>query len=92
VDDDNDLDYLELTAEYWSALNPPPNIHISMEEEFRTSWVAAYSKDAEFGKIWSDPDVAAGNWKPGQRFFRNDKGLLFFRDADYQPRLGVPQV
>jgi hypothetical protein len=91
-DDDNNLDHLEPTAEYWGALNPPPNIHIGMEEEFRTSWVAAYIKDAEFGKIWSDPDVAAGIWKPGQRYFRNDEGLLFFRDANYQPRLCVPQA
>jgi hypothetical protein len=83
TDDGDDLDHLEPTAEYWGALNPPPNIHIGMEEEFRASWVAAYSKDAEFGKIWSDPDVTAGIWKPGQRFFKNDEGLLFFRDADY---------
>ena len=30
------------------------------------------------------------NWTPGHRFFRDLNGLLFFRDADYQPRLCVP--
>jgi hypothetical protein len=61
-----------------------------MEDGFRADWVNSYNGDAEFGKIWADPHVVEGLWSPGQRFFRNSEGLLFFRDADYQPRLCVP--
>jgi hypothetical protein len=63
-----------------------------MEEGFRTEWVESYKEDKEFGKIWADPKMVEGLWSPGQRFFRNDEGLLFFRDADYQPRLCVPSA
>ena len=30
-DDKDDLDTVETTAEYWGAVNPPPNVHIHME-------------------------------------------------------------
>jgi hypothetical protein len=89
---DQELDALEPTTEYWGALNPPPNIHLNMEEEFRASWVEAYAKDHEFGKLWANPDTDEGVWHPGQRFFKNQEGLLFFRGADYQPRLCVPEA
>ncbi|KAF8174327.1 hypothetical protein K438DRAFT_1489263, partial [Mycena galopus ATCC 62051] len=72
----------------WGAHNPPPNIHIGMEDHYRASWVEAYRDDSEFKNIWADPK---GLWTPGQRFFPSDGGLLFFRDADYQPRLCVPK-
>ncbi|KAF7365343.1 Retrovirus-related Pol polyprotein from transposon opus [Mycena venus] len=90
--EEDELDVLEPTAEYWGAVNPPPNIHIGMDDAYRKSWVEAYQKDNEFKRLWADPDVAKGRWKPGQRFFRSDGDLLFFRDADYQPRLCVPET
>ncbi|GJF00591.1 polyprotein [Phanerochaete sordida] len=31
------------------------------------------------------------SWHPAQRFFKDQDGLLFFRDADFQPRLCVPK-
>jgi hypothetical protein len=91
-DEGDKLDALEPTAEYWGAVNPPSNFHLAMEEDFRANWVEAYKGDSEFGKIWADPQVMEGLWSPGQRFFRNSEGLLFFRDADYQPRLCVPNA
>jgi hypothetical protein len=66
LDEDEELDALEPTTEYWGALNPPPNIHLNMEEEFQADWVKAYSKDDEFGKLWADPDIEEGSWRPGQ--------------------------
>ncbi|KAF8171543.1 hypothetical protein K438DRAFT_1612927, partial [Mycena galopus ATCC 62051] len=73
------------------ALNPPLNIHVGMAEENHQSWVEAYKADQELKHIWLDPDVAEGRWKSGARVFRSDGNLLFFRDADFQPRLCVPK-
>ena len=75
--------------EYWGATNPPPNIFIHLEEEMIQEWVKNYAKDLHLAKIWNDPKAAADNWVPGYRFFKDEKGLIFFRDADYQPRLCV---
>jgi hypothetical protein len=52
--------------------------------------VEGYSKDPHFAKIWNDLKTREEQWTPGHRFFRNEDRLMFFRDADYQPRLCVP--
>ena len=76
--------------EYWGATNPPPNIFVHLDEKMIQEWVKNYAEDPHLAKIWNDPKAAADNWVPGYRFFKDEKGLLFFRDADYQPRLCVP--
>jgi hypothetical protein len=91
-DKDDELDTLDPTTEYWGAVNPPPNMHVGMEESFKKSWIEAYQTDPEFKRIWKDAGITEDSWKPGQRFFRSDGGLLFFRNADYHPRLCVPKA
>jgi hypothetical protein len=82
----DDIDELETPEEYWGATNLPiPNLHISMDEEFKSRFVGAYAKDPAFNRIWKEESVAPGHWRPGQRFFKTEDGLLFFRGADYQP-------
>jgi hypothetical protein len=83
MDPKQELDALETTQEYWGATHRPPNIHIGMQEEFRIAFVSDYDKDVSLRKIWHNSSVEEGNWCPGQRFFKNSEGLLFFRDADY---------
>ena len=78
-------------SEYWGATNPPPNIHVHMSEEALKVWVNDYKQDPHLVKIWDDPKSSIENWVPGHRFFKDGQGLLFFRDADYQPRLCVPK-
>ena len=80
----------EQTNEYWKATNPPPNLLVHLKEETLRAWVEGYSEDPHFVKIWNDPKTRVEQWTPGHRFFRNEDGLMFFRDADYQPRLCVP--
>lgn len=88
---DNDaLDVLETTEEYWGAVNPPPNVHIHMDPNFQRQWVDAYQDDPVLKKVWNDPASAVENWQQSRRFFKSDEGLLFFRDEDFQPRLCVP--
>ena len=81
---------VEQSDEYWGAVNPPPNILVHLDEETIREWVKGYAEDPHLVKIWKDPKTTVKNWIPGHRFFKDEKGLLFFRDADYQPRLCVP--
>jgi hypothetical protein len=91
-EENSELDALELTAEYWGAVNPLPNMHVGMDESFKKSWIEAYKSDPEFKRIWKDVGTTEDSWRPGQRFFKSDGGLLFFRNADYHPRLCVPKA
>ena len=88
--EDDTLESLETTEEYWGAVNPPPNVHVHMNPDFREQWIAAYQEDPVLSKVWNDPSSAIENWQPSRRFFKSDEGLLFFRDEDFQPRLCVP--
>jgi hypothetical protein len=86
----DELSALDAMSEYWGATHRPPNLHIAIDEEYRKAFVADYNKDPSLRYIWNSKRVSEGNWTPGQRFFKNDEGLLFFRDADFKPRLCVP--
>ncbi|KAJ7224236.1 hypothetical protein GGX14DRAFT_387001 [Mycena pura] len=90
-DEVDTLDSLKISEAYWGALHPPPNILLGMDKSFMEEWRAAYDRDPNLRNRWNDPDIVKGHWSPGQRFFRNEEGMLFFRDADYQPRLCVPK-
>jgi hypothetical protein len=92
-DDPDQLDTLEVTQEYWGATHlPQPNLHVEMDAAYRTKFVEAYQQDSELKRVWKDEKVSEGNWVPGQRYLKTSDGLLFFRDADYQPRLCVPEA
>ena len=84
------LDSLETTEEYWGAVNPPPNVHVHMDPDFQKQWIEAYQEDPVLRKIWNNPASAVENWQQSRRFFKSDEGLLFFRDEDFQPRLCIP--
>ena len=83
-------DAMDASDAYWGARNPPPNILVHMQEGVRQDWVKSYQDDPHLIKVWKDPKSSVENWTPGHRFFKDPNGLLFFRDADYQPRLCVP--
>ncbi|KII91914.1 hypothetical protein PLICRDRAFT_67127, partial [Plicaturopsis crispa FD-325 SS-3] len=75
---------------YWKALHPPPNIHVEMDSRFLTEFVEAYKSDTSFGARWADSSKHSDYWDGGRRFYRDTRDLLFFRDADFRPRLCVP--
>ena len=91
ADERPDLDTLPVSKGYWDAANPTPNLHVSMDPEFLKEWVADYVSDQSFGEIWADEARLAENWKGNGRFLRDERGLLFFLDEGYQPRLCVPK-
>ncbi|KIJ90335.1 hypothetical protein K443DRAFT_60132, partial [Laccaria amethystina LaAM-08-1] len=68
-----------------------PNLHVSMDLDFLKDWVEDYEDDQAFGRIWADKERLAKNRKANSRFLRDERGLLFFLDESYQPRLCVPK-
>jgi hypothetical protein len=86
-----DLDTLPVGEDYWDQNNPTPNLHVSMDPDFLKDWVEDYEDDQAFGRIWADKERLAENRKANSRFLRDERGLLFFLDESYQPRLCVPK-
>ncbi|KZV99861.1 hypothetical protein EXIGLDRAFT_605274, partial [Exidia glandulosa HHB12029] len=73
----------------WKAANPPPTLLVTMNEELKKRYVAGYAKDPAFVKKGKNSDERS--WYAGNRFYKGKDGLLFFRDADFMPRLCVPR-
>ena len=82
---------MEPSVEYWDAKNPPPNLHIEIDDSFVQEWIEGYKADQAFSSIWKDEKREVQNWKASSRFIKDEKGLLYFVDLDYQPRLCVPK-
>ncbi|KZP19225.1 hypothetical protein FIBSPDRAFT_685942, partial [Athelia psychrophila] len=76
----------------WEADNPPPNMHIHLERDVVERFIAGYQEDESFKRKWTDTEFPTKEWNPSNRFYKDKAGLLFFRDADYQPRLCVPRA
>lgn len=65
-------------------------MHVHMSDTYRQKFVDSYNTDPHLSAIWNSPIGPDDEWIPGRRFFKDETGLLYFRDADYQPRLCVP--
>jgi hypothetical protein len=76
---------------YEEAASFPATLHTHMDVQLKEDWVKAYEKSDSFKQAWEDPRSSRDAWTPGYRFVRDESGLLYFRDADYQPRLCVPE-
>lgn len=81
----------EMTARYWAAANPPPSIHVQIDGDLVQQFLLGYQDDFAFKSKWEDPQASDLHWNAGKRYYKDQDGLLFFRDADYQPRLCVPK-
>ena len=76
---------------YEKASKPPGYIHTQMSDSVRQQWLQGYLDDPSLCSIWEDKRSEVGAWEPGFRFFKDLDGLLYFRDANYNPRLCVPK-
>ncbi|GJE95785.1 hypothetical protein PsYK624_119730 [Phanerochaete sordida] len=75
----------------WEGENAPPRAPLlHLEEDRKRAFVEGYRVDPFFKSRWEDPNAHVDSWYAGKRFFRDQDGLLFFRDADFQPKLCVP--
>ncbi len=76
----------------WEATHQPLNLLVEMEEALVKEFVEGYQRDPVFKNRWEDPTSDADSWSAARRFFKDDKRLLFFRDADFHARLCVPKA
>ena len=88
--DDEAIDNLQNS--YQKASEPPGFIHTQMSEDVRKKWIESYLEDPVLRTVWEDKHSEVSAWEPGFRFFKDLDGLLYFRDADYHPRLCVPKA
>ncbi|KAF9536378.1 hypothetical protein CPC08DRAFT_612342, partial [Agrocybe pediades] len=68
------------------------HLHVKMEVGQLEEWIKAYQTSPSFQRIWHDDKTLLHSVAPGYRFFKDEQGLLYFQDADYQPRLCVPEA
>ncbi|GJF00952.1 polyprotein [Phanerochaete sordida] len=76
----------------WESENalPKPTLLVHMKEEVKQAFRDAYQADPAFASKWSEGDERGNSWYQGKRYFKDADGLLYFKDADFQPRLCVP--
>lgn len=67
------------------------NLHIHLEGSVLNEWLDGYARSAAFKEIWNDERATVDTLKTGYRYFRDENGLLYFKDTDFQPRLCVPE-
>ncbi|EJD50194.1 hypothetical protein AURDEDRAFT_35190, partial [Auricularia subglabra TFB-10046 SS5] len=67
----------------------PPTLLVSMSDDMKARYSKGYDRDSAFRGKGIDSDERS--WYAGTRFYRGNDGLLFFRDADFMPRLCVPR-
>ena len=89
--DDDTLDELEPSMDYWNATNPTPNLHIAISESFLADWIQGYQTDPAFRSVWTDMADDSASGKANKRFMKDERGLIYFIDPEYQPRLCVPR-
>ncbi|KIY61444.1 hypothetical protein CYLTODRAFT_329986, partial [Cylindrobasidium torrendii FP15055 ss-10] len=67
----------------------PALVHVKMNPELLAKFKKGYETDPQFARVleWTK----SNSWSEDYRFFCSEDGLLFFKDADYIPRLCVPR-
>ncbi|KIM34574.1 hypothetical protein M413DRAFT_80256, partial [Hebeloma cylindrosporum] len=69
----------------------PAHLHTHMSDDLLEDWVQSYKDSNSFRAAWNDERSSEEAWVQGYRFVKDQDGLLYFRDADYCPRLCVPE-
>ena len=89
--EENDLDRLELSEEYWTATNLTPNLHIVINEATLQEWINGYKVDETFRNIWDHKQQELTDPRMNNHYLKDERGLLYFVDPYYQPRLCIPK-
>ncbi|KDQ52743.1 hypothetical protein JAAARDRAFT_102210, partial [Jaapia argillacea MUCL 33604] len=69
----------------------PPRLHVTASPDTISEFIQGYS-DPAFRTKWTDQTTDPMSWYPGQQYHWDEKGLLFFHNADFIPHLCVPQL
>ncbi|KAI5886521.1 uncharacterized protein SCHCODRAFT_02463539, partial [Schizophyllum commune H4-8] len=75
---------------YEGVFERQPAILIRMAPEEAKEFADAYQKEPYWEQRWKNANSDSTTFTPGRRFYRSEDGLLFFLDADFLPRLCVP--
>ena len=75
----------------WEETHPPPTLHVSIHPDYAEALVKGYKKDPLFKHKWEDKTSDPHSWYTGKHFYKDQDGLLFFRDADFMLRLCIPK-
>ncbi|KAJ3473679.1 hypothetical protein NLI96_g12880 [Meripilus lineatus] len=75
----------------WEESHKPPNVSIQLSEEVLKQFESGYKDDISLRNHFLHPSANPDSWNAADRFFKDAKGLLFFRDADFHARLCVPR-
>lgn len=87
---DDHLDPHE-TRKLWEETHRPPTVLIELDNDVRDRFIAGYKEDISFRSHWEVESPNSESWNPVDRFFKDNSGLLYFRDADFHARLCVPK-
>ena len=79
-----------LKEDYSAGSSRPPSVIIAMDTVEVQSWVEAYRYDAAFKTKYEAASDEQTDWSASHRYFKDSDGLLYFRDADFKPKLCVP--
>ncbi|KAI5896017.1 uncharacterized protein SCHCODRAFT_02449000, partial [Schizophyllum commune H4-8] len=75
---------------YAPAFARPPALLSHLSTDMKASFREAYLKEPYWRRRYEEADTVTAGWTPGRRYYRSEDDLLFFLDADYLPRLCVP--
>ncbi|KAI5894552.1 uncharacterized protein SCHCODRAFT_01058497, partial [Schizophyllum commune H4-8] len=75
---------------YEGVFTRQPAILLRMEPEEAKEFVDEYLQELYWERRWKDANDESTTFTPGRRFHKTEDGLLFFLDADFLPRLCVP--
>lgn len=75
----------------WNDTHRSPTVTVEMSDEWIARFVSGYRTDVSFRDRWELASADSGGWDAERRFVKDEKGLLFFKDADYHARLCVPK-
>ena len=89
MENQDDLDEVHPSEEYWLVTNPTPNLHVAIDDSTLSEWIAGYKADETFRTIWERKQLEPADTSVNNRYLKDERGLLYFVDPDYQPRLCV---
>lgn len=83
----------EMTGQLWKDIHTTPNVTVHLDEEILERFRQGYAQDVFLRSYWKelkDTGIIAND--STSRFSMDERGLVYFRDADFQARLCVPKT
>ncbi|KZW02959.1 hypothetical protein EXIGLDRAFT_601120, partial [Exidia glandulosa HHB12029] len=73
----------------WQEENAPPTMQVTIDSVLKERFIEGYKSDPFYKDKGIDVDERS--WYAGNKFYRGKDGLIFFREANFLPRLCVPK-